>query len=101
MPSKAGLSWGSWLIRIGLVCIIINGILLYAIINFAVIPYLDRGRSLEEFELKFHQKQTSLVHTVESPISTATQVRATMLPNSNPTYYCGTRSCSKKRYRDN
>ena len=75
---------------------------LYIVINFAVIPYLDRGGSLEEFELKFHQKQTSsLAHTVESPISTATQVGASMIPIPNPTYYCGTRSCSKRHYREN
>jgi len=72
---------------------IINFILLYTIISFAVIPYLDRGGSLEEFQL-FYRKQTpALVHT---PISTAT--RATVIPS--PTFYCSTRSCSKTRYHN-
>jgi len=79
MPSSTTrfLTWG-WLLRVGLICIIVNGILLYIIITFFIIPYLDRGGSLED---TLHQKQTSsLVQTVESPvespvsISTATQI---------------------------
>lgn len=84
------------LLRIGLICVIINAVLLYIIINFVVIPYLDRGRNPEEFEQMFHRKQTSSpVHTVETalPISTATQVRATVVPNPGA-YFCDTHSCS-------
>ena len=84
------------LLQIGLICITINGILLYIIVNFVVIPYLSRNP--EAFEQMFYQKQTSSpVHTVETPRST-TQIYATVIPN--PTYFCDTRSCSITRYRN-
>jgi len=37
------------LLRIGLICIFINGIFLYVVIKFVIIPSLDRDRSPEEF----------------------------------------------------
>ena len=99
MPSSAKARF-STLLRIGLICIIVNVVLLYIIINFVVIPYLDRGRSPEEFEQMFHRKQaSSFVHTVETPLSirTATQVHATVdssvVPNPSA-YFCDTQSCS-------
>jgi hypothetical protein len=85
MPSsKAGFLT---LFRIGFICVIINGILLYLIINFVVIPYLDRGRSPDIFEHMFPQTYSS----------TVTQIGATVIPN--PTYFCDTQSCSNTRYR--
>ena len=84
LPSKVSfLAWSTWLLRIGLICIIINSILLYIIISFVVIPFLDRGGRLEGFQLLFHDKQPSV-------LDTATKICATILP----TYYCGTQSCS-------
>ena len=79
MPSSAKARF-STLLRIGLICIIVNVVLLYIIINFVVIPYLDRGRSRspEVFEEMFYRKQTPpLVHTVETPLSISTATHAT------------------------
>lgn len=89
------------LLQIGLICIFINVVFLYIVINLVVIPYLDRGRSPQEFEQMFHQKKqtSSLAHTVETPLylSTASQIHATVIPNPG-TYFCDTQSCSKTRY---
>lgn len=84
MPSSKArfLTWSFWL-QIGLICIIINGILLYIITSFAIIPYLNRGGNLEDFGQMFHQK--SFVHKVERP---------------NPTFFCDTQSCSNRHNSD-
>jgi hypothetical protein len=47
------------LLRIGLICLLINGIFLYVVIKFIIIPCLDRGISFEEFGQMLHEKQTS------------------------------------------
>jgi WD40 repeat protein len=48
------------LLQIGLICIFINVIFLYVVINFIIIPDLNRDRSPEERHM-FQEKQTSLV----------------------------------------
>src|SRR5271168_4662932 len=94
LPSKVSfLAWSTWLLRIGLICIIINSILLYIIISFVVIPFLDRGGRLDGFQLCYDHKQPSILPSVLDTVDSSFVNAATQIPSPSPTYYCSARSC--------
>ena len=73
--------------------VVANGIVLYLIFIFIIIPYLDRGGSFDKFEQMIYKKQTPpLLYTTEKAISPVTRVLTTV--QSTPKYICDTLSCS-------
>lgn len=77
-PSTFGYSgWGSWMIRLGLVFILVNSLVFYLFIKYLLIPYLANGGSLQNFEhFIYTQRTSSLVNSPQHILAVTSQPNA-------------------------